>query len=228
MQIIGAGFGRTGTMSLTAALEQLDHDPCYHMLEVFKHPSHISRWQAAADGEDINWQDFLGSYKAGLDYPISAFYKELMQAFPDAKVILTVRDPQRWYESTLQTIYQGTAVPGWLLSIIPFFRNMNRMVKSAVWDRLFDGRFEDREHAISVFNEHIAEVKRTVPKDKLLVFAVRDGWVPLCDFLGVPIPETEFPHVNDRKMTKRMYAAARIVPAVGLALGLFYLYSLLV
>jgi len=225
MQIIGAGFGRTGTMSLTAALEQLGLDPCYHMLEVFKHPSHIKRWQAAADGEEIDWQDFLGDYKAGLDYPLSAFYKELMAAFPEAKVILTVRDPQRWYESTLETIYQGTAVPGWLLSVVPLFRNMNRMVQSAVWKKVFDGRFEERDYAISVFNEHIAEVKRTVPKNKLLVFSVRDGWQPLCDFLAVPVPTGDFPHVNDRQMTRRMYAAARIVPLVGLILGLFFLYT---
>jgi len=224
MQIIGAGFGRTGTMSLTSALRQLGFDPCYHMLEVFKHPSHIKRWQAAADGEEMDWQDFLGGYKAGLDYPLSAFYKELMAVFPEAKVILTVRDPQRWYESTLETIYQGTAVPGWILSTVPLFRHMNRMVQSSIWERFFDDRFEDRDYAISVFNEHIAEVKRTVPKDKLLVFAVRDGWQPLCDFLGLPIPEGDFPHVNDRKMTKRMYTAARLLPIVLLGLTAALLY----
>jgi hypothetical protein len=111
MQIIGAGFGRTGTMSLRAALEQLGYSPCYHMLEVFKQPRHIQLWQAAADGQPVDWQAFLGAYKAGLDYPLAAFYRELLAIFPDAKVILTVRDPERWYESTLETIYQGTAVP---------------------------------------------------------------------------------------------------------------------
>jgi len=224
MQIIGAGFGRTGTMSLTAALEQLGFDPCYHMLEVFKHPSHIKRWQAAADGEEMDWQDFLGGYKAGLDYPLSAFYKDLLDVFPDARVILTVRNPDHWYESTRETIYQGTAVPGWLLSVVPFFRNMNRMVQSSIWERLFDGRFEDRQHAIRVFEEHIAEVKRTVPKERLLVFAVRDGWEPLCEFLDIPVPEGEFPHVNDRKMTRRLYTLARLLPIVLLGLSAALLY----
>ena len=227
MQIIGAGFGRTGTMSLTAGLKQLGFDPCYHMMEVFKHPSHIKRWQAAADGEDIDWQRFLGDYKAGLDYPLSAFYKKLMTAFPEAKVILTVRDPQRWYESTRETIYQGTAVPGWLLNVVPIFRNMNRMVQSAIWDKIFDGRFEERDHAIRVFNEHIEEVKRSVPKDKLLVFSVREGWQPLCDFLGVPLPDGNFPHINDRQTTLRLFAIARIVPTLGFVLGLLYLLSLM-
>ena len=211
-------------MSLSAALKQLGYDPCYHMLEVFKHPSHIARWQAAAEGQDVDWGDFLGSYKAGLDYPVSAFYKELLDSYPEALVILTVRDANSWYESTLQTIYQGTALPGWLLSIVPFFRNMNRMVKSAVWERLFDGRFEERDHAIQVFNDHIAEVKRTVPKEKLLVFAVRDGWQPLCEFLGLPIPKHDFPHINDRKMTRRLYTLARILPAAGLILGIYFLF----
>lgn len=227
MQIIGAGFGRTGTMSLTSALKQLGFAPCYHMVEVMKHPSHIQRWQAAADGEDIDWQDFLGNYKAGLDYPLSAFYKELIAAFPDAKVILTVRDPNRWYESTLETIYNSTAIPDWVLKIVPPMRGFKHMVQSTTWDKLFDGRFEDRDYAIHVFGEHIAEVKRSVPKDKLLVFRVRQGWGPLCDFLGVPVPTGKFPHVNDRRTMRRMLAVARILPFVLLGLLTILLYNIL-
>ena len=211
MEIIGAGFGRTGTMSLQAALEALGYAPCYHMLEVFKHPGHIRQWQAAAEGRPVDWQSFLGKYRAGVDYPLSGFYRDLMAVYPDAKVILTVRDPDRWYESTRETIYRGTAIPHWFLQLVPPFRGMREMVDAAIWDRLFDGRFEEREHAIRVFEDHIAEVRRVVPPDKLLVFEVRDGWQPLCDFLGVPVPDKPFPHINDRKMTQRMYLASQVL-----------------
>jgi hypothetical protein len=161
----------------------------------------------------------LGEYKAGLDYPLAAFYKELLAVFPEAKVILTVRDPGRWYESTRETIYQGTALPDWLLKLLPPFRGMKKMVLATTWDKLFSGRFEDRDYAIRVFEEHIAEVQRVVPSEKLLVFSVKDGWEPLCNFLGVPTPDKTFPHINDRTTTKRMYLIARVTAGT-LALGM--------
>ncbi|MCH7662727.1 MAG: sulfotransferase family protein [Chloroflexi bacterium] len=210
MQIIGAGFGRTGTMSLKAALEQIGFGPCYHMLEVLKHPSHIGGWLAAAEGEQVDWDGLLGNYQAGLDYPLSVFYKELLAVYPEAKVILTVRDPQRWYESTLETIYQGAALPDWVLRILPPYRDFIKMVRMAVWEGLFEGRFEERAYAIKVFEDWVIEVKRTVPAEKLLIFSVKDGWEPLCAFLGVPVPDKPFPHINDRKMTQRMFAAAKV------------------
>jgi len=212
MRIIGAGFGRTGTMSLCAALEKLGYDPCYHMIEVFKHPGHIKIWQAAADGKAVDWQAFLGQYNSGLDYPVVGFYRDLMAAFPDAKVILTVRDPAKWYESTIETIYQGTVMPQWLLELLPPFKGMNRMIEATTWDRMFQGRFEDRNYAIKVFEDHIAEVQQIVPAERLLVFSVKDGWEPLCNFLGAPVPDDPFPHINDRAMTKRVYLMARLVP----------------
>lgn len=119
MEIIGAGFGRTGTLSLKAALEQLGYSPCYHMLEVLQHPSHIATWQAAADGQPVDWANFLAGYPAGLDYPLAGFYQELLSAFPEAKVILSVRDPERWYESTYQTIFQGAALADAPVAALP-------------------------------------------------------------------------------------------------------------
>ncbi len=214
MRIIGAGFGRTGTMSLCAALEKLGYDPCYHMIEVFKHPSHIRIWQDAADGKDVDWQAFLGKYGSGLDYPVVGFYKELMAAFPEARVILTVRDPAKWYESTIETIYQGTFVPEWLLRFLPPFRNLARMIDATAWQRIFDGRFEERDYALKVYADHVAEVQRVVPAGKLLVFEVKEGWGPLCQFLDAPVPDEPFPHVNDRQMTKRGYLLARVVAVV--------------
>jgi hypothetical protein len=166
------------------------------------------------EGEEIDWRNFLRDYNAGLDYPLAAFYWEISAAYPEAKVILTVRDPERWYDSTRETIYRGTAIPDWFLRFLPPFRGMKRMVTAAIWERLFDGRFEDRQHAIRVFEEHIEEVQRTVPPKRLLLYHVKDGWGPLCDFLGVAVPEGPFPHINDRRMTQRMYLGARLVAGV--------------
>lgn len=212
MQIIGAGFGRTGTLSLKLALEQLGFGPCYHMTEVLTHPSHIPVWQSAADGQSVDWVSFLRRYKAGLDYPLANFYKELIVAFPDAKVLLSVRDANRWYESTLETIYQGSALPKWLTRILPPYRGFAPMVEDTVWQRIFHGRFEDREYAIGVFKAHIVEVKATVPADKLLVFDVKQGWVPLCAFLGVPVPDHPFPHVNERRLMKGALLLGKLLP----------------
>lgn len=230
MKIIGTGFGRTGTMSLCEALSKIGYAPCYHMSEVFKNPSHIKLWQSVADGEDVDWQAFLGEYQSGLDYPVVGFYEDIMKAFPDAKVILTVRDADSWYESTLETIYyDGAAIPGWVQKISPF-NGLNRMIDSTTWNRIFDGRFEERDYAIEVYEAHIEKVKAIVPPEKLLVFSVKEGWQPLCDFLNVPVPDEPFPRANQRQMTKTMFRVARIIPVVviGLVLALFaYLLTLL-
>lgn len=231
MKIIGAGFGRTGTMSLCEALSKIGYAPCYHMSEVFKSPSHIKIWQSAADGESVDWQSFLGEYQSGLDYPIVGFYEELMLAFPDAMVILTTRDADSWYESTIETIYyDGAAIPLWLQKILPPFNGLNRMIESTTWKRIFDDRFEERDYAIEVYEAHVEKVKATVPPEKLLLYSVKEGWQPLCDFLNVPVPDEAFPRVNQRQMTKTMFRVARIVP-VALVVLLFalvaYLLSLL-
>ncbi len=222
MKIIGAGFGRTGTLSLKVALEKLGYGPCYHMLEVFKHPGHIRIWQAAADGQTVDWDALFAGYQAVLDYPASGFYKELMAAYPEARVILTVRDPSRWYESTYETIYQGAALPGWLMALIPPLRGFSRMVRATVWDRLFEGKFGDRTHALEVFDRHIEEVQRVIPPERLLTYRVSEGWEPLCVFLGTPVPDGPFPHVNDRKTTKRLFLLARVI-AVALVLAVLAL-----
>ncbi len=226
MQIVGAGFGRTGTLSLSQALEQIGFKPCYHVVEIFKHPGHIRIWQAAAEGKPVDWRAFLGGYAAGLDYPIAGFYKEILAHFPDARVILTVRDPEKWYQSTYETIYRGFALPGWFLRLAPPYRGLERMGRAAVWDRIFDGRFEEREYAIRKFEAHIEEVKAYVPAGRLLVFNPSEGWGPLCGFLGVPQPAGPFPHINDRKMTRRLYLIPRLVLPIllgGIGLGLAWL-----
>lgn len=228
MDILGAGFGRTGTMSLQAALNELGFGPAYHFLDVILHPSHIATWQAAAEGRPVDWAgSFLKDYRAALDYPAVSFFDDLRRAFPDAKVILTDRDPDRWFESTVETIYQGAAIPRWLTVLLPPWRGLYPLLQSAIWGRLFDGRFEDRAHAIEIYKQHRAHVIASVPAGQLLVFEVRQGWEPLCAFLSVPVPDKPFPHINDRKMTQRMYFAARFVTTALLVAALFALYLLI-
>jgi hypothetical protein len=228
MDILGGGFGRTGTMSLRAALEELGFGPCYHFLEVILHPSHIASWQAAADGRPVDWRaSFLKDYRAALDFPAVSFFDDLRRAFPDARVIFTDRDPERWYESTLETIYKGAVIPRWLTAFLPGWGGFYRMVRAAIWDRLFGGRFEDRAHAIEVYKRHREHVIAAVPADQLLVFEVKQGWEPLCEFLGVPVPDKPFPHINDRQMTKRAYLAARIMTTVLIAAVLYALLRLI-
>src|SRR3712207_228473 len=119
IEVIGAGFGRTGTMSLKVALEELGFGPCYHMIELFGHPEHVELWETASQGKPVDWEKLFSGYRATTDWPACSFYGELMQRYPNAKVILTVRDPDRWYESTYNTIY-----------------GMRRMISSSIEDAL--------------------------------------------------------------------------------------------
>jgi hypothetical protein len=205
LEVIGAGFGRTGTMSLKVALEELGFGPCYHITEVFEHPEHVELWRAAAQEEPIDWDEIFHEYRATVDWPSAAFYKELMDRYPDAKVILTVRDPDRWYESTRTTIYgmSGAASsPPFSLSavFVPRIRRIRGavlMVSKLAWEDMFRGRFEDKEHAIEVFEGWNEEAKERVPAERLLDYEVKAGWGPLCEFLGVEAPGKPFPHLND-------------------------------
>jgi len=175
VKLIGAGFGRTGTTSLKAALDKLGFDPCYHMTEVFAHPDHADFWVAAWHGEPVDWDGVLGDYEATVDWPARTFYKELMRRNPEAKVLLSVRDPERWYESTRSTIYELTrlvegstssrltfGVVG-LLIFGGFTGRRSSLAKVIIWQGTFDGRFEDKSYAIEVFERHNEEVKRHVP-----------------------------------------------------------------
>jgi len=242
LQIIGAGFGRTGTLSLKVALEQLGFGPCYHMTEAFRHPEHVPQWRAATNGETVDWHKLFEGYRATVDWPACTFYAELMEAFPDARVLLTVREPQKWYESVSSTIFHVRARRSRLAPLpfrlmmklfMPGLLQMVRVNDDLIWQRTFHNRFEDRQYAISVFQQHIEEVRRRVPPEKLLVYDVRQGWEPLCSFLGVPVPEKPFPHLNDRAnfppfarnlrqlRTRRITGALIALAAASLAAFLF-------
>ena len=219
-------------MSLKVALEELGFGPCYHMTEVFATPHHVELWEAAARGEHPDWEEVFRDYRATVDWPGAAFYEELMERYPDAKVILSVRDPERWYESARSTIYNVQNVASSLLFslvalFVPRLKDLRRaalMAADLVWERTFDGRFEDREYAIEVFKRWNEEVKERVPFEKLLVYEVKEGWGPLCEFLGVEAPkEKPFPHLYDaktfRKMIRRRLVLTVTVPTVAVSLA---------
>ncbi|MFN8494841.1 MAG: sulfotransferase [Caldilineaceae bacterium] len=205
MQVIGAGLGRTGTLSLKTALEELGFGPCYHMQElVLRHPEHIDTWVDALYGRPVDWKTFFKPYQATVDYPGCNYYQELMDVYPDAKVILTVRDPQKWYESAYHTIYAiSKVIPSWIKYISPQRAKLNEMIGNQIWQRQFSN-FEDRAQSIAVFKQYNETVKQTVLPERLLVFEVKQGWEPLCQFLGVPVPQDKpFPHLNDTAEFRR-------------------------
>ncbi len=197
--VIGAGFGRTGTMSLKAALELLGFGPCYHMTEMVRNPSHFRLWTAARDGEQVDWRRLYARYRATVDWPGCLYYRELLAAFPQAKVILTVRDPERWYDSVRDTLFSlKTASDSQLAAAARAAgRPIPVQYENRIWTDTFAGRFTDREYAIGVYLRHNEQVRRTVPADRLLEYQVSRGWPPLCDFLQVPQPEQPFPRLND-------------------------------
>lgn len=212
LKIIGAGFGRTGTLSVYTALNQLGF-PCYHMFEVLKNEdnkSHLDFWRNVANSEPgtrHNWEQVFSKYTAAVDNPACCVWRELLAAYPDAKVVLTLhpKGAEAWYESTMDTIYFSETM--WQFKVLefatPFGRKFGDMSRKLIWQRSHRGTMEDRAKAIAHYHQHIAEVKAAVPPGQLLVFSADQGWKPLCDFLGVPVPGSEFPNVNDRAAIKK-------------------------
>jgi hypothetical protein len=209
VKVIGAGFGRTGTASLKAALELLGYGPCYHMSAVIAQPYRVRQWLDVGEGRSRDWDEIFAGFQSALDWPAAAYWRELAAHHPDAKVILTVRDPERWWDSVSETIFRSALaerrlplrrrlIRGLVALRAPDFALYPRMARATVMDRVFDGRIDDREHAIEVFERHVAEVRATIAADRLLVFESKEGWGPLCAFLGVPVPEKPFPQVNER------------------------------
>ena len=215
MKVLGAGFGRTGTMSLKIALEKLGIGPCYHMREVVLHPSHIKIWYDISRGEHPNWDRLFSGFNSAVDFPVCLFYEELVNKFPDAKFILTLRDFDTWYKSTANTIYKvPTMLPGWFEWVVYPIRMFIEMQVILIWVGLFKNNFSDRESTELVYNEHIESIKKTIPADKLLIYRINEGWGPLCEFLNVEKPETPFPKVNDTAEMLRNFAIVKSLPYV--------------
>ena len=227
IEVIGAGFGRTGTASLRLALEHLGFVKCHHMISLGEQRRLVRAWHDVALDGARNWDEIFEGFRATVDWPSTAYYRELMEHYPDAKVVLTVRDPDSWYRSARETIYAVyDSMPGWLKRLPPMATG-TEMVQAIIWQGQLQGRFEDPDAAKAIFRQHVDDVKATVPPERLLVYHVREGWGPLCEFLGVPAPEDRpFPHVNERAAMKRLLLVLRLMgtlPYLLIAVGLAWL-----
>lgn len=182
---------------MKAALEQLGFGPCYHMSEVISNPPFAEHWMAATAGKAVNWDTVFKGYVSAVDWPSCAFYREHAALYPSAKVILTVRDLDTWYESCQATIFNVMRAP--LELVPPHMKHVALLARTLVAEKTLSGKLDDRAHCISVHKAHIDEVKKSIPANRLLVFDVKQGWGPLCKFLEVSVPETPFPRVNERE-----------------------------
>lgn len=188
LRVVGAGLPRTGTFSLKTALETLLGGPCYHMLELVQNLEHVATWHDAVRGRMPDWADFLSGYSATVDWPASAFWRELSGTFPDAIVLLSVRDGESWWESVSRTVFK-VEVP-----VSPEWRAMLDDLEAM----RFTARTGDRAAAIEAFEEHNAAVRKAVPAGRLVEWRAGEGWEPLCSALGMAVPDEPFPHTNTR------------------------------
>ena len=203
LNVIGAGYGRTGTASLKLALDRLGLGPTHHMSEVLPSPERVAIWTRIGTGEaDTNpalWDEAFEGYGATVDWPACTHWRPLMNHFPDAKVILSRRDAGKWFESVNATILKPEVNE--VVATTP----MGPMLESNIW-RLFGDRIADSDHMTAAFEAHCAEVVAGVPAERLLVWEAKDGWAPLCAFLDVEAPDEPFPHVNSKEETARVMA----------------------
>lgn len=207
MKVIGAGLPRTGTLSQKVALEMLGFGPCYHMVNVLTNLPLARQWEAAMDGK-VNWDEVFGEHESTVDWPGAFFYRELAEAYPEAKVVLSTRDPEAWEKSMRDTIwglFYGE-VPMAHLSAArelvdpEWHAYMQLMLRMWAAQGIFAGsqlRPGQLGEAIARYEE---QVTRNIPEDRLLVWSVQEGWEPLCDFLEVDVPDAQFPRLNDSKM----------------------------
>ncbi|KAI9703735.1 MAG: hypothetical protein M1836_007505 [Candelina mexicana] len=211
MQVLAVGLPRTGTSSLRAALKQLGYDDVHHMESVFTNPQEAVMWREAAEakwfgvGKPFGRKEFdmlLGHCQATCDWPSAAFYEELITAYPEAKVILNTRDIDAWYKSMTQTVMKEKpqSIQSFIWPVLGFF-DISVLAKiNPFLDKLSRGSLNDQPFSVAgkdMFIKHHEGVRALVPKDRLLEFTVRDGWEPLCKFLGRDVPDTPFPRVND-------------------------------
>lgn len=201
LRVIGAGFGRTGTASLKQALEKLLDAPCYHMMEVFTHPEHVALWHQASLGNMPDWHKLFEGYAAAVDFPESVFWPELMKAFPNALVLLSVRDPEQWWQSASETILGAHDAP--------FITDEWRAMVKAMFARAWGGRPRDRESSIAALEANTARVLQEVPRERLLVWNASEGWEPICKALSLPVPAEPFPRTNTREDWRAREAAVK-------------------
>jgi hypothetical protein len=213
VKVVGAGLGRTATNSFKQAMEILGFGPCYHMKEVIEHKKAVQWEKYAEDPKNLALLHSLlagAGYASTCDFPSAPYWRQQLDIYPNAKVVLTLRDPEKWYKSCEDTIFRmefdNPASPWgvrvcFLLSLpCPRFLGMVRRIMT---QGTFLGRV-DKESRIRAFEKHNADVIARCPPEKLLVFEASHGWPPLCEFLGVPIPDVPYPHANDTQEFSRI------------------------
>lgn len=201
LRVVGAGLGRTGTTSLKVALTQLLGGPCHHMTELFAHPEQIPLWDAAANGRMPDWRALFRDYRAAVDWPSAAYWPEISAAFPDAVILLSTRDPESWWKSASDTIFQAipnAPHPGWRDMVLTMMRSR------------FTDRLDDKAACLAAYERWYADARARIPKDRLLEWTAKDGWGPICERLGLPVPAEPFPRVNT---TEDFQAMMKSVPS---------------
>ena len=189
LKVIGTGFGRTGTDSMRLALNMLGFGPTHHMVEILANPDQKERWRALALGAKPDWGYLFEGYGSCVDWPSAFYWRELIEVYPDAKVLLTWRTPESWWNSFSNTIVKSVSGSD----------DPQSLGRTLIADKTFGGRMADRDHAIATYEANVADVIATVPADRLLVYNLGDGWEPLCAHLGVPVPEEDYPNRNNKK-----------------------------
>lgn len=194
LKAISAGYGRTGTMSLKLALEQLGFGPCHHMIEVIENgEKQVPLWNDALAGNP-DFDAIYTGYRSAVDWPTAAFWKELAEDYPDAKIILSSRSAESWYASISETILAAVWAPEtWPPQAVDWFTMVSKVL-----ERSFGGA-KTKDELIANFLAHEAEVKAAIPAGRLLVHSAKDGWEPLCAFLGVPVPDGPYPRTNSKE-----------------------------
>lgn len=194
LSVFSAGFGRTGTMSLKLALEQLGFGPCHHMIEVIENGDvQVPLWNEALAGR-ADFEAIYAGYGAAVDWPTAAFWQELAAAYPDAKVILSSRSAESWYNSISETILATVwDEASWPPPAVEWFKMVSKVLHRSLGDA------RDKDSIIAAFEAHEASVKAAIPPERLLVHSAKDGWAPLCAFLGVPEPDEPYPRTNTKE-----------------------------
>lgn len=221
MKIIGAGLPRTGTSSLKAALDRLGFGPTYHMFELLRHPEHVERWRPVVNREPADWDRVFDGYSSAVDFPTSIYWRELAEAYPEAKVILSVRDPRRWHKSIsgmgpqmpvdgeLDMAAMVERMPPRMRSVFDLMPRVDEAAQRILGpDFSISGGPMEEKKAVEIFERHTENVRAALPADRLLVFEATDGWGPLCEFLDIEAPVDEpYPHLNDAETLQRTFAA---------------------
>ncbi len=220
MKVIGTGVPRTGTLSQKVALDLLGMGPCYHMVNILANLKLVPDWQDALEG-NANWDKIFDGFEATVDWPGGYFYRELLERYPDAKVIHSVRAPEKWLKSMRETVW-GTYFGGELIRhmsdaravVDPEWDAYLRLMRGLLWNEGTGTLSQARDNAdglLPAFDAYTEEVRRTVPSDQLLVYDVSEGWEPLCDFLEVPVPDEPMPRVNDGDEYRRRLVELSLV-----------------